>query len=191
MGNFYVNYTVKHSDHKAVAEVLSGRSAYLTHPKDGCIVVIDKQSDEQNPDEITELGVLMSKKLSCPVLSVLNHDDGILWYRLFDCGEVMDTYDSAPDYFDPGEEPADPEGGDACKICSAFSSGNNLAVENILRKSSFDDDGYIFAMDRHADLVSALGLPAYSVGLGYNYAEQGDLPPGMKEDDLIKVGNGS
>jgi hypothetical protein len=30
----------------------------------------------------------------------------------------------------------------------------------------------------------ALGLPLYSVGLGYNYASEGDLPPGSPNGEF-------
>jgi hypothetical protein len=46
---------------------------------------------------------------------------------------------------------------------------------------------YVFAMERHGDLVSALGLPAFAVGCGFRYVEDGELPEGLSDGDLVKV----
>ena len=66
--------------------------------------------------------------------------------------------------------------------------GSSVAeVEDILRKSSFDEGGYPFAVNRHSDLVAALGLPDFAVGYGYANLSNGELPDGLTEDDIIKV----
>jgi hypothetical protein len=170
MGNFYTNYTLRGPSQEAVAKALSGRSAIVTPQRDGCVVVFDEQSDEQDLEVITGLARDVSGELRCPVLAILNHDDDILWYQLYLSGELSDEYDSSPSYFDPEAEPSVPAGGDAQKLCAAFSSSNVAEVERILRKSSFDEDGYVFAFERHADLARALGLPSFAVGAGYTYA---------------------
>ena len=91
MGNFYVNYTVRGSSPGAVAAVLAGRSsAVVTSQQGNAIVVFDKQSDEQAEDVIANLASRLSLDLKCPVLAILNHDDDILWYRLYASGEMID-----------------------------------------------------------------------------------------------------
>jgi len=187
MGNFYVNYTVKASDQELVATVLSGRTAFVTRPVGGCVVVVDQESDAQDQRQIKKLGAFISKALGCPVLAVLNHDDDIFWYCLFNHGQVIDTYDSSPGYFDDSAEPSGPLGGDAEKLCSAFDSQEVDEVQEILQRSSFDDDGYAFAYQRHEDLFSELELPSFSVCLCYQYVVKGDFPDGLKEHDLLSV----
>jgi hypothetical protein len=54
-----------------------------------------------------------------------------------------------------------------------FGVANSAPIETALRNPD-----YVFAVERHSDLALALGLPEFSVGLGYTYAEAGDLPPG-------------
>ncbi len=48
MGSFYTNYTLRRPSQQAVAAALAGRSAIVTPAEDGCVVVFDEQSDEQD-----------------------------------------------------------------------------------------------------------------------------------------------
>lgn len=165
MGNFYVNYTLRGPDQKSVAEVLAGRSAIVTPLHDNYVVVFDEESDQQNHEVIAELASELSGQLNCPLLAMLNHDDDILWYQLYLNGELVDEYNSTPGYFNASDEEsamAGPTGGDAKKLCAAFGSDAVEEVEDILRKPW--PDGYMFAVERHADLVAAIGMPPFAVG---------------------------
>ncbi|MFN7138742.1 MAG: DUF433 domain-containing protein [Limisphaerales bacterium] len=188
MGNFYTNYTLKGPSQKAVAGALAGRSAVVTPEQDGCVVVFDEESDDQNSAVITELASRLSRELHCPVLAVLNHDDDILWYQPHVSGELLDEYDSTPGYFNGSAELSTPSGGDAQKLCKAFGATAVADVESILRKSSFDVGGYTFAVERHADLVRALAIPSSGVGAGFRYVAGGNLPEGLNENSMMKVG---
>lgn len=188
MGNFYTNYTLRGPSQKAVAAALNGRKAMVTPVSNGCVVAFDEASDEQYPEVMAELAARLSGELRCPVLSVLNHDDDVLLYQLFESGKLADEYNSAPGYFDPTAEPSAPSGGDAAKLCVTFGATDVAAVEGILRKSGFDDDGYVFAFERHADLVRALGLPEFAVGTAYaNFADD-ELPEGLSAEDMLSAG---
>lgn len=188
MGNFYTNYTLRGPSQQAVAAALVGRSAVVTPAQDGCVVVFDEQSDEQDSAVITELASRLSRGLRCPVLAVLNHDDDIFWYQLYLSGELADEYDSSPGYFDPLAEPSAPKGGDAQKLCSAFGVATFAEVDSILRRSSFDEGGYTFAVERHTDLACALGIPSFGVGAGFRNVSDGELPEGLDEDGIVRVG---
>jgi hypothetical protein len=187
MGNFYTNYTVRGPSPQAIVAVLTGRSAIVTPAQDGCVVVFDEESDEQDTEVISLLASRLSRELRCPVLAVLNHDDDIFWYQLYLSGELADEYDSSPGYFDPAAEPAAPAGGDAQKLCSAFGASGIAEVESVLRRSSFDEDGYTFAVERHEDLARALGIPSFGVGAGFGYVSEGELPKGLDDETLIRV----
>jgi len=176
MGNFYTNYTLKGPSQQIVADALAGRSAVVTPGQDGCIVVFDEVSDEQDSAVITEIASRLSRELCCPVLAVLNHDDDILWYQLYLSGDLADEYDSSPGYFDPSAELSAPAGGDAKRLCQAFGVGDQTALEAVLRKSSYDDDGYVFAFERHADIVRVLGIPDWAVGTAYASFERDEFP---------------
>lgn len=187
MGNFYTNYTLRGPSQQAVAAALTGRSAIVTPAQDGCVVVFDEASDDQDMEIISGLGSRLSSEFSCPVLAVLNHDDDILWYQLYLSGELANEYNSSPSYFDPEAELSGPTGGDAQKLCAAFGASAVTEVESILRKSSFDESGYTFAVERHTDLARALGIPTFGVGGGFSYISDGELPEGLAEEDLVRV----
>jgi len=188
MGNFYTNYTLRGPSQEAVAAALAERSAIVTPAQDSCVVVFDEESDDQDQKVITKLASQLSRDLRCPVLAVLNHDDDIFWYQLYLGGSLTDEYDSSPGYFEASAEPSAPAGGDARKLCNAFGSTSVTEVESILRKSSLDAGGYTFAVERHADLIRALGISAFGVGVCFRSFADGDLPEGLDEDSIVRIG---
>lgn len=149
MGNFYVNYTLRGPHQQAVAAALAGRSSIVSPELDGCVVVFDEESEEQNQEVIAELASRLSGRLKCPLLAVLNHDDDILKYQLFLNGDLLDEYDSTPGYFGGNEEELDdesspvndPQGGNAKLLCETFGANAVSEVEQILRKPSLSEDG--------------------------------------------------
>lgn len=184
MGSFYVNYTVRSSDRNAVAKALAGRNAYVSPAKDGAVVVFEEETESQDNDTVQELGAHLSRSLKASVLAALDHDDDMLWCGLFEGGRCTDEYNSAPSYFDGGMDP--PAGGNSRKLCAAFgAAGRESDVEKVLRAGS---DEYVFAHERHADLVRALGLPDFAVNCGFAYIEEDELPEGLSPDQLLKVG---
>ncbi len=75
-------------------------------------------------------------------------------------------------------------GMDVQRLCDALSVPLAVAeAQSIL----FDED-YVFASERHADLVEALKLPEWSVGSGFEYLERETPPPGLQKSDLVRVG---
>jgi len=186
MGGFYTNYTLRGPSQRAVASALAGRKAIVSPESSGCVVAYDEASDDQDGQAIAALALHLSRSLHCPVLAVLDHDDDILWYQLYEDGKLTDEYDSTPGYFDPSAEPSAPAGGDAEGLCRTFVVNDVATVEAILRKSSFDDDGYAFAHERHADLVRALGLPEFAVLKAYASFERGEYPDGLSERDMMR-----
>ena len=101
MGNFYTNYTLRGPGQREVAAFLDGRAAMVTPEREGCVVVFDKNSEEQDQHAIGDLGSRLSRWFNCVVLAIQNHDDDILWYQLFLNGKLADEYDSTPGFFDP------------------------------------------------------------------------------------------
>jgi hypothetical protein len=192
MGSFYTNITLR-SHQARIIELLEreDRTAYVTPTTNGCTVVYDKECEEQDTDVLQELAALLSRELQCVAFAVLNHDDDVLAYWLYENGAPTDQYDSTPDYFsEDAEGDALPSGGDAYRLCRAFGVMQNVAeVEDVLRTPTFsEDEHYVFASSRHADLVEALGMPSFSVGLGYRYIEMDALPGDLDPATLRHVG---
>jgi hypothetical protein len=193
MGNFYTNITLKGPLQDKVAGALAkmDRTAFVSPTVDGYTVIYDAECDDQDPRIISRLTGDLSRRLACPAIAFLNHDDDILWYQLYGNGELIDEYNSAPDYFDfeAKGEPSRPAGGDPDKLVQAFGiSADTKALEKVLRTSSLDEDGFVFAYERHQALVGLLGMPPFGVACGFNYVSQGELPEGLTEADLRRVG---
>lgn len=159
MGSFYVDHLVRCRDAQAVERALCGRDAQIRQMGRNCILVNDEESQSQNLEIVFRLAGELSSTLACPVLVVVNHDDDVLICALFEDGRLVDQYCSSPDYFKPIDKPSNPVGGDATKLAIAFRSPNLAEIEAILRRPSFGEGGYIFSSERHADLLSALGIP--------------------------------
>jgi hypothetical protein len=185
VGNFYVNFAVKRAEQQPVADVLSraGRTAIITPPQNGDVMVYDEEADSQDDKAIVAVGGLLSREVGSPVLAVLNHDDDILCYWLFEGGEPVDSYNSSPDYFGEGEDEPAEQGGDAGRLCEALGAdADPAAVEAVLRGD------YVFAFERHERLAEALGLPSWSIGLGYGYVARGELEEEQGAGGLVHVG---
>lgn len=188
MGNFYTNITLQGPSQAEVIETVRrlGRTAYVSPTINDYTVVYDRETEDQDVAVLEDLAALLSDRLKCVALAVLNHDDDVLLYRLYDSGDLLDAYDPSPggfydeddddfddddddDLFD--EEPPMP--GDADALCAAVGMPEMAPrVDQILN----EDEDYVFAIDRHDDLAQALHLPMHAVGVGYDYIEMDDVP---------------
>lgn len=189
MGSFYTNITLRTTQQARIAETLkaAGRRAYISAPMNGCIVVFDRETEEQDTQSLTDLAALLSARLECAALAVLNHDDDVLSYTLCERGKVVDEYNSSPAYFADSPEEA-PSGGDSVILCSAFGADARAdEVAAVLRIASMEDGGFAFETDRHQDLASLLGIPTAAVGTGYSYLEAGEYPDGLAESDFRRI----
>ena len=191
MGSFYTNITVRTADTDSVAAAVrqAGRTALIAPPENGATVVFDEASEEQDVEVLRTLAQHLARVCKCPALAILNHDDDVLVYLLYDAGKLVDEYNSAPGYFDADADPdTPPSGGDAERLTEAFGVPDRSDdVERILRTDGTDDDEFVFAMDRHRALVMTLGLPDTAVGTGFNYLEEGELPEGLDVAALRRV----
>jgi hypothetical protein len=186
MGNFYTNFTIKGAAPQEVARALKGRNAAVTGLKADCVVVFDEYADTDSIENLDALGQSLSDASHCPVLAIRNHDDDILWYRLYRSGAMVDAYDSNPGYFERGEQREGPKGGDSALLCATFGSPLIQEVESILRASN-DDERFVFAFERHLALVTALGISDLGVCAGYEHLDSGPRPEGLEEDSLIRT----
>ena len=113
MGNFYTNVTLKTGDRNRVIEFLrsSRREAYVSNPANGFVAICDAETESQDEGILCGLASSLSRNFAVPALAVLNHDDDILCYYLFDRGSEVDRYNSCPGYFEGDVQ--EPDGGDS------------------------------------------------------------------------------
>jgi hypothetical protein len=190
LGNFYTNTALYPSDADAVVNAVTQakREAFVSPTRDGVTIVYDAASEDQDEDELSRAASDLSRNLQCAALAVLNHDDDILWYRLFANGFPQDEYDSTPGYFDDAE-PSSPRGGNAELLARAFNHpAGSGAISEVLKRSALEKGGYTFALDRHRDLAALLGIRFELACLGFNYLAEGDLPEGISREEFRHVG---
>lgn len=181
MGNFYTSLTVRCSDHDSVVKAMKGRNAVVSPTVSGYTTVWDEESDKQDEKIIDQLGRQLSSLLASPVIAVLNHDDDILWYALYSAQGKVDEYNSAPGYFEGVDAP--PRGGDAQLLVKTIAPGAPTdIIERVLQNTE-----YVFAVERHSDLLAALGMPPFAA-FGHGYINRGDVPPGLTKGDLTFTG---
>lgn len=190
MGNFYANVTLKGPDPREIAEYLKdkGCQAFISPTVDGVTTVYEARCDMQDVGHIKQFTADLSKHLNCPALAVLNHDDDVLAYWLYEKGEMDHHFDSDPTYFImPPAEPRIEDlaaVGDANVLIRTFGiPGDQAALEQALSR----DSDYVFTSERHAEVLRALGLPGYAVATGFRYLENGEFPNGLDEQDFLRV----
>jgi hypothetical protein len=168
MGSFYANITLRGPEQAEIVQALAHqkRTAFVSPTVDGFTVVGDQDCDSQDDHIIGSLVSYLSETLSCAALAILNHDDDLLWYQLYEKGRLVDKYDSCPGCLDP-RKPRRPVGGNARKLCPLMAKLEREDLERVVTTILQRDD-YIFALERHEDLVATLGLPDISVGLAYD-----------------------
>jgi hypothetical protein len=176
MGNFYSNITLSTNEQQPVIDYLNEfkRHAYV-YKQDKFVCVFPA-----NDQVLFKLAKRLSEHFKCAAIGVMNHDDSLLLYKLFDCGNLLDDYNSCPGYFSGEEQPI--FGGDAQKLCEIYGAPKEVeAVDALLRKE------YTFEMNRHDALVDKLGLPTCTAGGGFSYLQEDDGPDELDVSDLIET----
>lgn len=138
MGGMYTNITLRGPTLDSVLAYLNAQAivAYVAAPQGPYVVVYDQASESQEEAILTARTEQLSRQFECAALAALNHDDDILMYWLYEKGEQIDHYDSAPGYFTGRKR--SPVGGNAATLCRVFGIDSSKAneIETILRASS-------------------------------------------------------
>lgn len=127
MGSFYTNITLKTADTDRVLDALrqAQRAALVSAPEHGYTVVFDEASESQEPEVLKALATRLSRSCACPALAILNHDDDVLLYFLYERGQLADEYNSAPSFFEEDADPGTPPlGGDANRLSTVFNAAS-------------------------------------------------------------------
>lgn len=184
--NHYSNITLRGPEQSEVLAYLKNRGdvAYVSPPFRGALVVFHEDLSVQE-----DLAGRLSAQFACPALLVMAFAEAVLFYQLYEAGEQTDAYVSSPrgDLDLPSPIPE----GNAERLCAAFGIERaQRRVESILRKEGKPGQPYAYAINRHGELMSALGLPLFAAGTGFGAIEMGDLPAGGGFDpgSLVRTG---
>jgi hypothetical protein len=185
MGWSYTHLVLFGPDQQQVVAALADRQAAVSPTINGFTLVAAEEFESHREDRITAFGSEVSKKLGCPAMFLSEFDDDVLSYRLIKAGQIIDDYNSTPDYFDfAGKHipPRGPQGGDAKRLCNLFGQPQATDhVDAILHRN----DVLLSAPERHRQLAEALAMPSFAVGFDYGALQSGELPKGLDEFDVV------
>jgi hypothetical protein len=177
MGSFYTTATTYGPTQEQVVAEVKSIKTYVAPTKDK-FTVFYPDTMSINPFEISKIFSSISKSLSSPLFVASVYDSDVFFYELWENGNLVDRYVSDPSAFGEGDS-RKPQGGDANKLCVMFSCKDSEKLEKILHTER-TSGAYGFEEDRHAEVAEELGLPDHSVGYGYTYIQNGELPDGYK-----------
>jgi hypothetical protein len=156
MGSFIVNVNVRATHRQAVEKEIKAfnpAAAWVTGAKNGWITIYEEGASTQDENRIRELTEHVSSGLKSPAIAFLVHDSDFLCYWLFDDGQLIDEFNSCPDYFDEGEN-EEALAGKPEVILKYCPPGTKLSdVEQVL-----SDKGQVFADSQLAQLAELLGI---------------------------------
>lgn len=152
---------------QAVREVLGRRSEAVSSTDGYSVVTLPPPTFETyyaQQDEIVPLAEELSRKLETLALAVMNLEDDLLLFWVYDRGEQIFAYDSNPMYLGCPvcsyvSEAVKPEAGDIERLARLFGHPENArALKSwIYRKRGL---GFLQEQKRHAEIARLLGLPA-------------------------------
>ncbi len=174
MGNFYTNVTLRTTERQAVIEYMraQGRPCFISPICRGFTTIYDRLCEEQDVHDLETLATELSSKFRCSALAVLNHDDDVLWIGLARDGEWVTIYKSNQVL-----------SGSAWRLAREFRVLGLLPLVWLLMRSPI----VLFEIGRHSGLTSALGIPNFTVGLGYDHLLRGERPSNAKADQFESV----
>jgi hypothetical protein len=194
MGAFIVNYQVRSEAAGAVRDALAPlieSRAYVSPPKNGWVTVYDEGSDTQSESVIRKLATHLSKALKTAVFAFMVHDSDVLAYWLYENGELLDEFNSRPDYFDADVDEA---------TCARLRGKAEVLVRFCVPGTTRDqvvsvlqppDGEFLFAEQALADVTALLGIDDTRITLGFEYFEAEGSEILDNVDEFEPVGSGT
>jgi len=149
-----------------------GRTCFVSPISRGFTTIYDRLCEEQDVNDLETLAADLSSRFHCAALAVLNHDDDVLWIGLAREGEWVTTYNSGQI-----------SSGSAWRLALEFRVLALLPAVWFLMRWPI----VLFEIWRHGAMVSALGIPNFTVGFGYNYLSRGERPSSANADQFESV----
>jgi Ankyrin repeats (3 copies) len=181
MGLFCVNFHVRNSSADQVAEAMqsSGWDSFVALPsQNNWTSFCDAEASNQDESRIQEIGTRVSDLLGQPLIAFMVHDSDVACYWLFDKGNLVDSFNSEPDYFEESDDAAGPSGGDPSVLVKYCQKTTTVAkLSSILAKKP------VFAEQTIEKLARALGIPADRAISDFHDIADGDLADPMPEID--------
>ncbi|MGP8201268.1 MAG: hypothetical protein ACLQU4_17395 [Limisphaerales bacterium] len=189
MGAFIVNYQVRTDSLAAVRDALEKmvtERAYVSPAKDGWVTVYDEESDSQNGAVLQRIASGLSRALKTDVLGFMVHDSDIAMYWLYQSGDLLDEFNSAPDYLGNAVDDAtrDRLRGKAellLPLCVAGTTTEQIGA------AIHPTEEPVFAEDYLAKLAPLLGIDETRINLGFEYFtnEGSDILDDASEFELL------
>ena len=174
MGAFLTSLHVRKASQQAVCDAFQkmnkGR-AYVSPASGNWVTIYSEITEDQNDQTLRDIASRLSRTLKTDVLAFLVHDSDITAYWLYRIGELLDEFNSAPDYFEEKEfgESEGGQGGDPEVLLPLCVPGTTREqLQQVLHPS----DGYpIMAEEIVYELAKLLGIDETRSSLGFNYFE--------------------
>ena len=191
MGASFTNLQIRNTSSKAILaalpKLMEGRG-YVSSQKGGWVTVYSEAMDEQG-DETKRLAGELSKVLKTEVFGFQVFDSDIAMYWLYRNGEMLDEFNSSPDYFEgEKDEEAGGSGGNPEIVLPLCVGG---ATREQLQEILHPADGYpVMAEDIVGELAKLLGMDDTRAMLGFTYFEEEgeDIMPDAADFEPVGVG---
>lgn len=187
MGNFYMTATIADAPQVAIIAEVRDLKAFVG-PSQGRFTVVYPEIMQFGSTALQNFWANVSKALNATILVSSVYDDDVLYFELWKSGSLVDQYVSDPSAMGDEEQDGTPQGGDVEQLCATFVCSDRARVKDILSTPG-TGHRYVFETDRHRELAESLGLPSSSVGFGFEYIQQGEIPPGTAASQFVKVGS--
>jgi hypothetical protein len=174
MGAFFVNFQVRSDSTAKVRDALVPivrTGAFVSPSKNGWVTVYEKSSDDQDDEVVRRIGSELSKVLNTAIVSFMVHDSDIALYWLFQCGKLVDEFNSAPDYYEKASkaERARTRGNADALLPLCVAGTTREQVDAVLHPA---EGNPVFAEEIVSDLAGLLGIDEQRVCLGFSYFDE-------------------
>jgi hypothetical protein len=171
MGAFFTNCNVRTTDIVKCAKVLKSSislRAVLTDSKNGWVAVYDEESESQDINILRRLAKKLSAELKTVAIGILVHDSDIFQYLVFEKGELVDQFDSKPDYFGPVSDAQKKEWrGDFGKLLPYATKGT--AISDFKRAAEKE---FMVEEERVGEFSKLLGIDPSRAKTGFKYMQE-------------------